>query len=186
MKILLLLLLVACGPKKPVPEAPVPDAAPAAPVEMAPTPYTADQIRDAMPVGTVIEYRIEEAGSPPVIQRWTVTAADATTGTMAEAIVDDAGTVLEEKATETSTWEDLRKHAEFPAARTTRSDSEVEVPAGKFATWLYVVENPKLGVTSYFEFAKEMPGPPVKMAVKQGMTTVYAITLLERTSPVAP
>jgi L-ascorbate metabolism protein UlaG (beta-lactamase superfamily) len=162
------------------PAAPAPVARWWAAPAMAPTPYTAAQIRDAMPVGTVIVYRRAEAGAQTYLDRWTVTAADASSCTIADEIVDEAGALLSARGTQTSRWEDLRRHAEFPAATLETSDDAVEVPAGRFETWKYVVTEPGGTVTTY-QFARELPGPPVWMQVRGNAGVAFEMALVSRT-----
>jgi hypothetical protein len=174
-----LLLVLACAHKD-APSGPSPTETAAAAQTMARTPYTAAQIRDAMPVGTVIVYRRVEAGKDPYLNRMTVVAADDATGTIADAVVDAQGTVLSEEAPATTRWEDLRKHAEFPVAALQTSDDAVDVPAGHFDTWKYVVTAPDGTVTTY-QFARTLPGPPVSMQVRAGDMVVFSMELVSRT-----
>ena len=57
------------------------------------------------------------------------------------------------------TWEELRLHARFPAARASRQRAERDTPLGTFAGWLYRVQGEE-GITELF-FADDLPGPPV-------------------------
>jgi hypothetical protein len=182
------LLVVACahrGTATPEPVAPPPvttlavEPTAAEAGEMATPPYTADQIREAMPVGTMIVYRRVEAGKDPYLDRMTVTAADATTCTIADAVVDADGKVLTDHGTQTAAWEELRKHAEFPVAGMEKSDSSVDVPAGHFGTWKYVVTAPD-GMVSTYHFAPELPGPPVWMEMRAGDVVAFSMVLVSR------
>ncbi len=177
---IVLLLALACAHKNAVVSpTPGPAAAPAADA-MAPTPYTAEQIRDAMPVGTVLVYRRVESGREPYLDRMTVVASDAAGCTIADAIVDDGGAVLSEQGESVAGWEDLRKHAEFPAASTQRIDDAVDVPAGHFDTWKYVVTDPDGTVTTY-QFARTLPGPPVQLEIRTGDAVAFSMVLVSRT-----
>src|SRR5688572_8117062 len=97
--VLVLLALAGCGagPKHSVPAAPVEPG-------IAPRPYTAEQIRDSMPAGTELRYRLEEQGKPPVILVMKVTAADAKAGTMVSSILAEDGSVVGEPRESTSEW----------------------------------------------------------------------------------
>lgn len=174
-----LLLFLACAHKD-APVVPSPTETAAAAQAMARTPYTAAQIRDAMPVGTVIVYRRAEAGKDPYLNRMTVVAADEASGTIADAVVDAQGTVLSEEAPATMQWEELRKHAEFPVAALQTSDDAVDVPAGHFDTWKYVVTEPDGTVTTY-QFARTLPGPPVWMEIRAGEMVAFSMELVSRT-----
>jgi hypothetical protein len=174
-----LVLFLACAHKD-APVAPSSVEAAAAAQTMAPTPYTAAQIRDAMPVGTVIVYRRVEAGKDPYLNRMTVLSADTVGCKIADAIVDDQGSVVSEEGETEAGWEDLRKHAEFPVAAVQRSDDAVDVPAGHFDTWKYVVTEPDGTVTTY-QFARTLPGPPVRMEIRAGDTVAFSMELVSRT-----
>jgi hypothetical protein len=185
---LLLPLLCACAPTSP---RPAPSEKPAAPAEtapapdpaIAPRPFTAEQIRAAMPAGTEVRFRLEQLGKPPVVLHWQVTAADADTMTMTSRVLGEDGSVLSQEPAQASRWDELVEHATFPAARTVRSEGSVEVPAGRFATIDYVVtENSAGSVTvSKFRFARELPGPPIWLAVETDGIVVRRMVLLERT-----
>lgn len=182
----LLILLLACGPKNPsAPTASAPStevAEVAAPANL-PTPYTAEQIRDAMPVGTRVRFRVEAAGQPTVEKTMVVTAADVSTGTFTSQTVDPAsGAVLQEEGSSAYPWAELREHAAFPVSQTARSDAEIELPMGRHATWVYTVTDPAGPVTTYW-FATTLPGPPVQMVVSQGGAEVMRMTMIEHSVP---
>ncbi len=193
--ILLLLLLCAsaCAStppsssarKTPAPAAPETPAAPA----FAPRPFTADQIRDAMPAGTEIRFRLEEAGKPAVIMHWKVTAADAASMTLVTRILGEDGSLIAEEPAGTSRWDQLVEHASFPADLTVKSEGSVEVPAGTFDSIDYVVTETVDGsrTVSTFKFARQLPGPPVLLSVDKDGVMVRRMTLVERTPrPSAP
>lgn len=169
MRLLLVLLgLSACAPHPASPTAPtasVASAGPPAPTDdgTAPRPFTAEQIRDNHPDGTVVTLRVENASDPPVVMVWTFAGGTPTEATIATKIFGTDGGLLQDAGTETSRWTELREHAAFPAASTKRTEEVVTVPAGRFECWRYhVVEG---GETSDYWFAKTEPGPPVQMEV---------------------
>ena len=110
----------------------------------------------------------------------TVIAADEVSGTIADAVVDAQGTVLSEEPPATMQWEDLRKHAEFPVAALQTSDDAVDVPAGHFETWKYVVTDPD-GTVSTYQFARTLPGPPVWMEIRNEGAVAFSMELVSRT-----
>jgi hypothetical protein len=183
---LLWLTLVACGSKAPpepaLPKPPPAEAAPApaaASEAIAPRPYTADQIRDAMPVGTDLRHRIAEAGKPAVVSHGTVVAADATTCTFASKTEAEDGSLIEDEGQHVFQWTELMEHATFPAAHTVQSEGSVDVPAGHFDTIRYVVTEDDGSISTY-DFPKGVPGPPVSYTVVAGGQTVFSMTLLSR------
>lgn len=182
-KPLLFAFLLGLGACASTPETRTPDDAPSVPTgPLAPLPYTSGELRDAMPVGTSMRFKMESQGET-TFEEWVVTAADTETCTIASKVFDAAGALVEDQGAEAAKWDDLRDHAAFPAAMTERSDSHVDGPAGSFDTWRYVVSGPGPDgkpMTSTFEFAKGLPGPPVSMVVEADGQTVVRMTLVER------
>jgi len=157
-------------------------SAPAAEPGLAPRPFTAEQIRTAMPAGTEMRYRVEEADKPAVVVHSKVTAADAATMTMVSRVLAEDGSVIAEEPARTTPWPELMKHASFPADRTVRTKGHVEVPAGAFETLDYVVTETAGGATtiSTFRFAPALPGPPVSLVVEKDGAVVQRMVLLSR------
>lgn len=188
-----ILLASACA-KPAAPTAPAPSAAvaptsggePFAPLAdgTAPRPFTAEQIRAAMPVGTEIHLRMEAPPEAPVEQRWTVTAATAETCTIASRVVDPAsGATVADEGEGTSAWAELVEHAAFPAAATRIEHGTISVPAGTFEIVRYTVAGDD-GHTRVYSFAVALPGPPVSLVETDAAgATVHAMTLLSRASP---
>ncbi|MEQ1503505.1 MAG: hypothetical protein ABMB14_14810 [Myxococcota bacterium] len=160
----------------PVP-GPVAEPAPAPVDDAAPRPYTADQLRAAMPVGTVIRYRITDPDGV-VENRMEVTAATDVSATITSVVTDAAGAVLRDEGAADSAWTELVDHAKFPAAATVIEDASVTVPAGTFAVKRYTVTAPD-GVR-VFDFAPALPGPPVRMTQSVGGQVVGTMELVER------
>jgi len=181
-----LLTLTACGSSPPASTAKKPAAAASggglAEPRLAPRPFTAEQIREAMPAGTEIRYRLEQPGKPAIIVHSVVTAADEATMTMVTRMLGEDGSVVSEDPAQTHRWDDLVKHADFPAENTQQSRGKVEVPAGTYETIDYVVTETVDGAkkVSTFRFATELPGPPVLLTVEQGGAVVQRMTLLSR------
>jgi hypothetical protein len=166
--------MAATAPPPAVPEAGAP--------EMAPTPYTAEEIRAANRPGTVYRYKVETAGEPTQIR-----VMEFTSGTTAESAevksqtLDDSGNAKGPPSVERTAWEDLRKHAEFPRAALSVAPGAIEVPAGKFEARVYTVNAPN-GETAKFYFAKSYAGPPVLVQKERAGTRLMTMTLLERKS----
>ena len=103
---------------------------------------------------------------------------------MPYSLPDFPGALLQDEGSSRSTWAELMGHAAFPAAQTTREDASVEVPAGRFDTWLYTVEDSAEDGTPQvkrYHFARNLPGPPVLFTIEQGGAEVFRMALLERT-----
>ena len=141
--------------------------------DMLPTPYTADQIRDTCVLGLQLHWDYRE-GSTTTRQVWTVAEHG-------EAAVSFAYEVAgEPTVTRASTWEDLRLHASFPAASTTKTEVTLETAMGPVEAWHYVVEGePRKDLW----FAKDWPGPPVLMTVTQAGTVLVRMEQVARVPP---
>lgn len=191
--------LSACGSSAPAAEQPAPSSStvapsePAAPAEPAGSaepdyiapPFTKDDLRTSIPAGTELKLRISAAGQPTVIQHWVFTASDASGCTIAARILaEDGTTLIKDEGEGTSTWAELETHGRFPAARTARTDASVDVEAGHFDTWLFVVQPEKPGgPIKKVHFARTLPGPPVLMEVTQGDELLMKMELVSRTQP---
>jgi hypothetical protein len=174
---LLAAVLVGCASDP----APAPDeSGPVTAEPMAPTPYTADQIREGNPAGTFLVFRIETTDAP-VMQRWMQFVSTDAEGAVVEGgVQDERGAAIGATERQESTWQELRDHAAFPEAKTTRSEVTCEVRSGRFECWLYTVETEEEGavVTSRFYFAKDRPGPPV-LVVTEGDAATMRMELIE-------
>ncbi len=171
---LLALLLAGCA------------ASPDGRADHAPIPYTAAEIRDAHPPGTVVIFRDELAGVPAFLKHMGFEAGPSSAQVQIEiATTQLTGDPLGEPMTSIATWEDLRNHARFPIATTTRKEARRKVHAGTYDCWLYVVEevDERGAVTHRFWFATEKPGPPVRMESERDGVIEYQSELVEHVSP---
>ncbi len=166
----------------PAPVAAAPPPAPVAPAnEMAPTPYTAEQIRAACPAGTVFTFRREIAGAPAsllVLRFVNVDEAGADVESLAR---DDDGKNTGQPKIEHATWEQLRGHASFPLAATTIETGVADTPAGQFRARIYTVR--KGDEVSRFYFADERPGPPVLFYTEKAGVRAVTSTLVPNPPP---
>lgn len=161
---LLLSALAACHPRAAAPlTAPAPPGVVTA--ELAPAPFTAEQLRQASPVGRMMRYHLTAGGAGMTIE-YRFIGSDAERATMRTIETPDGGTPGA-PIEDSPAWADLAHHADSPAAATVIRDAEVTVPAGTFSCKEYVVTAVDGGVTriTTSAFATAMPGPPVKMTV---------------------
>ncbi len=135
-----------------------------------PTPFSAEQIRGASPEGYTTRHLIETSGRPPVQSVNAFHGGDETMARFRYYTATAEGELMGEVQTGEAPWAELQAHASFPTERTTVETAAVEVAAGAFDCWRYTVRGavPVEGgeprtVVSQFWFAKELPGPPVKM-----------------------
>ncbi|MFZ5478979.1 MAG: hypothetical protein ACOZNI_19570 [Myxococcota bacterium] len=178
---MLALVLAACAPHPATPATPPPAAEAEA---FAPHVHTLEELRAAFPQGTRVRLAIAIPGQPEMEQRWQFVAVDAETCTIASQVYTPAGELVQDEGQGTSTWAELYTHADFPASKTTREESSVDVPAGHFDTWLYTVRKAgEDGVPELhrYHFAKTLPGPPVLYTAEREGKEIFRMTLLERT-----
>lgn len=161
---------------------PAPDTAP--PEALAPFPYSAEQIRDATPLGRTYVFKMTR-GDEVVLRTMRFTAVDAEGATMVAAIADVTGAPVAPPEESRATWEELQHHASYPAAATVVSAATVTVPAGTFACQRYTVrvgEDEQLVV----DFAVDLPGAPVSLVDTVGGVEVMRMTLERHERPGAP
>jgi hypothetical protein len=171
---LLPLLFVGCAHA-----APPPTTTSEAEPGLAPRPFTAEQIRAAMPAGTDLRMRVEEQGKPPAVLHWHVTAADAQGMTMSSEVLDNEDHLIARQPPQTARWDELVHHADFPAAATRQGQSRIQVPAGMYDTTDYQVRG-EGGIVTTYRFAKSLPGPPILMVVEKEGLIIKSMTLLSR------
>jgi len=91
------------------------------------------------------------------------------------------GTRLTETETGHSAWRELQGHASMPADRTTVTEEEIEIPAGRFACLRYT-RTDEDGVGTFW-FAKSAPGMPLKFEKQVEGKTVFSSTTLSDETP---
>ena len=148
---------------------------------IAPLPYTGEQIRVANPAGTVIPFRVEEAGKPTTIQVLRFVSVDEQGADVEVSLRDETGAPIGDPKRNRATWDELRRHAAFPSAATTIEDGTADTPAGTFASKIYTVK--RNGAVERFYFAVDRPGPPVLFTTEQDGKRVKTSTLLAEVPP---
>ena len=185
--LLALTYVLGCGHESTPPVTPTASAASsAAPAasnrapEMAPAPYSAEQLRDANRPGTLYRFKVEASGEPTQ-----VSVMELTTGTSAEdaevknEIFDEAGQSKGPAKIDRKSWAELRKRGEFPRDVVSVEPGNIEVPAGKFDATIYTVHLPNSEVMRFY-FAKSYAGPPVLSYTERAGVRLFTSTLLER------
>lgn len=141
----------------------------------APLPYTAEQIRAACPAGRTITFRREPSGGPAALRVIRFVSVDADGAEIETFDHSEGGAPIETPTRQRVAWEELRRHAAFPAAATTVEDGVIATPAGTFAAMVYTVTS-GADVARYY-FAKDRPGPPVLFYVEQGGRRLLTTTM---------
>ncbi len=155
---LLALIVLLCGHLAGVVLA---DSPPITPVPaMLPTPYSAEQIREAWQPGFSVEMRTTHAGVE-TRSRLTVVSATPEAGVIRSESFAANGEASEPPRESTAQWSELRDHALFEAAKATRERAECRSRLGALSGWRYVVPQAS-GGTLTMCFADATPGPPVE------------------------
>lgn len=126
---------------------------------LAPIPFRAAQLKEGNPQGQRYRWKVSGADGGVVYKVFVFDAVDDRGATITARDEDEAGQTLQAQ-TATSTWDELRLHASFPAERTTVEEKEVTVPAGTYLCQWYTVRGED-GAVSHFCFVVDLPGPPV-------------------------
>jgi hypothetical protein len=125
-----------------------------------PTPFSAEQIRDACPVGRLIRIRETTPGREPTFREVRYLAVDSEGASQAFTPTDADGRPIGPPVERRSTWLDLQGHASQPADRTTLTETTVELAWGEEPAWLYVRDEDGDGETRFW-FAQRHAGMPV-------------------------
>ena len=157
--------------------APAPEAAP---VLLAPRPFTAEQIAEHMPVGTWRRYLMEPAGEPGFEELSTVLLCQGAGLTLESRAFDLDGSARGQPQHMTAHWTDLRDHATWPAEATVIRETQLALPSGTFDCLRYTVTTEALGVpvVSRFYFAEDHPGAPVRYEEVRDGVRVFRMTMI--------
>ena len=134
-------------------------------------PFTAAEIADAMPAGTVIDM---EQATPTARGglRWTVVEADDDGCVIEYAALNDNGHAIALTQRKRHGWNELREHASYPAATSTVENDRRLTPLGLLDGRLYTMNDPQKGTVTRVFFSPMYPGPPVWMEVTRGGSMV--------------
>ncbi|MFK7739139.1 MAG: hypothetical protein AB8H80_02360 [Planctomycetota bacterium] len=153
--------------------------------EIAPPPYTADQIRAAHPDGTLLRFRVTQgaegaADAQQIVQLMRFENGDDDAADVVSWVESLNGERIVADRRQRSRWDELRKHGAFAAAKTARTRSSCTVPAGSYECWKYVVAGTSSDdPVSHFHFADSKPGPPVLLVIRSGNEQIMRMELLE-------
>ena len=117
------------------------------------------------------------------VERWTVVAADDEGADIEFATIAEDGSVVGEPSVVRSAWVELRDHASFPAAHSTREWVSRSTMLGEFEGWLYRVAEPNAATVQEYFFVPSLPGAPVQMRILEGETVVIELDQTARLRP---
>jgi len=142
----------------------------------APTPFTADEIRDNCGPGKTIQLRIEVAEEEPTFRQNRFLDLDDVGATLERTPLDADGAPTGEPEVDRVTWLDLQAHASFPTDVTTIEPERIETPMGELDCLRYTVRD---GTTeNVFWFATAIPGMPVRTVVRTDGNDVMTVEMV--------
>jgi hypothetical protein len=144
----------------------------------APTPFTADEIRDACRPGRTITVRVEAGGEDPVHRVTRYLECDDTGATMERSRQSPDGALLDEPEVDRVLWLDLQSHASFPAGDTTIEPEHVETAIGALGCLRYTVR--RGDTENVFWFATDLPGMPIQMLTRVAGQVVMTAEVVDR------
>jgi hypothetical protein len=140
-------------------------------------PYTAAELRAAMPIGYMRRYRVterENLNDPQVVTTETriVTASDEKGCTIRCTVYNDEGRKKGNATEKTETWDAMRHHADFEFRNTTRRDVRFETEAGMFECWEYTLTHTasegRPALTAVYRFPRGLAGAPISVVSETG------------------
>ena len=145
----------------------------------APTPFTADEIRDGCPAGRTITLKIFQGEAAFLrINRYVDCDEDGAVIERSRLTLD--GSPVGEPESERETWAELQAHASFLADVTTIDDDRIETALGALDCLRYTVRD---GDTEQvFWFAKDLPGMPIHFQTKADGEVVSTVSVIEDTA----
>ena len=152
--------------------------------DLAPTPYTAAEIREECPAGRKNTFAmVTQKGRFVSVQHFVEVSEEGAKikQILAEVFDDPKRRPPPQTEEQLVTWRDLQSHASYPAKDTTIRRERIEVRAGWYDCWLYEVRE-GLTLTKYW-FPSELAGPPVKSEVYRGNELILSLELTELVMP---
>ena len=134
-----------------------------------PTPFSADEIRDASGSGKLIRILVEQPDGERFERVNRFSDCDDEGATLERWLVAADGEVEGEVSSGRVTWRELQRHAAFPADRTTATEETVELPIGRVECLRYDTHDEESdsgdavdAAPKTFWFARDFPGMPVR------------------------
>jgi len=139
--------------------------------DLAPFPYTVDELRSANQPGRWRVYETRSVDTPDAAHL--LFAFDDTNtddATFTSAMIDPEAHRIRMEKTTTARWTDLQRHASYPADATTFEETEVTLPVGTFQTTRYTVtrdtEEGRQITRAWFAADPELAGAPLRLVVE--------------------
>jgi hypothetical protein len=147
----------------------------------APTPFTADEIRQGCPAGRTIRLRVDVPGETSFLRVSRFVEADEAGATLERSRLSLDGDPLGESDVGRVTWRELQAHASFPAERTTIESERIETAIGELDCLRYTVRD---GATEdVFWFARDLPGMPIQYLTREDGQVVSTVSVEDNSTP---
>jgi len=147
-----------------------------------PRPFTADEIRKEMVPGFELTLqRVTPEGT--LLERWNVVSADENGVEIEYTQLGANGTPAAPPVVRSSTWIELRDHANFSAETSSREQVSLYTRLGTLEGWLYTVNDTAGETITEMFFASDFPGAPVEMRTTQDNELLMEMYQLERNRP---
>jgi hypothetical protein len=146
----------------------------------APTPFLAEEIHAACPVGRTIRQLVEVEGEDPIVrvQRYVWSTERYSTTERWQESLD--GARLGPSEFRDATWLELQAHASFPQWQTEISQDAIETPLGLVDCLRYSVTDED-GIVNTMWFARHLPGMPIKSVTEENGKIVESVTMISNT-----
>ncbi len=128
---------------------------------LAPTPFTADEIRSGCPEGRTIRIRVTPSAGHPYVRVSRFEECDDEGAVLARWRIGRDGEPDAAMERARVSWLDLQRHAAFPVGATRIDAAAIVLPFGEFDCLVYRVV--RHGRESVFSFARALPGMPVRV-----------------------
>jgi len=128
---------------------------------LAPTPFTADEIRSGCPEGRTIRIRVTPSAGHSYMRVNRFEHCNDEGAVLARWRVGEDGTPDGPIELARASWLDLQRHAAFPADATRIDAASIVLPFGEFDCLVYRVVRDRR--ESVFSFAQALPGMPVRV-----------------------
>lgn len=131
---------------------------------LAPTPFTADEIRAGCPAG-----RVSIVRTPDGLRSTRFASNDEEGAWIEDTALDEHGEAVGPVERERSTWLELQEHAASPVESTTIDRAVLSGPLGTLPCLRYTVQRDEAVLA--FWFAVDLPGMPIRVERTEDGTT---------------
>lgn len=141
-----------------------------------PTPFSAEEIREASPDGRTQVVRVQPVGTTASTREIRYDEGGPEGAVQVRTPLGEDGEPSGEPVREAVSWADLQAHASFEAGRTVRERVRLEHPLGDLDCLRYTVRDGD--AVDHYWFDLSRPGMPVLVESRRGSEVVLAMTVV--------